>query len=330
MTSRIAAVRRGRLSSAHRIVLYGPDGVGKSTLAADAEEPITMDIEGGTGLIDVARYPFRDEPGGHVPRTFDEVLSGIDDLLKNPSPFRTLILDTADRLESLIWAHVVARDSGKMSAKNPKARKLESIEDYGYGKGLQVALDVWRSFCRTLDQLVATRSMNVILVCHAQVKTFKNPEGEDYDRYGLRLNDSPQASAASFIREWADVVGFFRFEELVSDLEGVRAKGVSTGSRIIHFKRHAAYDAKSRLPLPERVIVPEEHPWSLFAQAIRQACDTGPDALRGLIAAEVARIGNPGITARVETAVGNAADNTTTLSQILNKLREIETAKEAA
>src|SRR5687768_11328668 len=128
MTSRIAAVRRGRLSSAHRIVIYGPDGVGKSTLAADADEPIALDIEGGTGLIDVARYPFRDEPGGHVPRTFDEVLAATEDLLKNPSPFRTAIYDTGDRLESLIWNYVVSRDSGKTSAKNPKARKLESVE----------------------------------------------------------------------------------------------------------------------------------------------------------------------------------------------------------
>lgn len=329
MTSRIAAVRRGRLSSAHRIVIYGPDGVGKSTLAADAEEPIALDIEGGTNLIDVPRYSFRDEPGGHVPRTFEEVISATEDLLKNPSPFRTAIYDTGDRLESLIWNYITARDSNKTTAKNPKARKLESIEDYGYGKGFQVALDVWRSFCRLLDQLVAARQMNVILVCHAQVKTFKNPEGEDYDRYGLRLNDSPQASAASFVREWADVVGFFRFEELASDLEG-RSKGVSTGSRIIHFKRHAAYDAKTRLPLPDRVVVPEEHPWSLFAEAIRQACDTDASKLRDLIAAEVARVANPGIAGRVETAVKNAGDNTTTLSQILNKLREIETAKEAA
>src|ERR1700690_2473427 len=101
MTTMLDKVKKGKLAVAYRFLIYGPEGIGKSSLAADSLDPIFMDIDDGSAGLDVARYPFRDGPGGHVPLSYAEVTAGLDDLATNPHNFKTLVLDTADRLEVL-------------------------------------------------------------------------------------------------------------------------------------------------------------------------------------------------------------------------------------
>src|SRR5512139_68469 len=100
--SRLGDVRRGRLRTALRYLVYGPEGVGKSSLAADVPGVLFFDIEGGSPELDVARYPFRpdDAENGHVPLAYDDVLSGLDDLIGNPGHgYSALALDTFDALQ---------------------------------------------------------------------------------------------------------------------------------------------------------------------------------------------------------------------------------------
>src|SRR4051812_34087829 len=95
--SRIGAIKRGQLRSALRYMFYGPEGVGKSSLLSDVDSLLLADIEGGSDNIDVPRYMFRDEEGGHVPRSFAEVLAMVEDLNANTSHgFKALGIDTAD------------------------------------------------------------------------------------------------------------------------------------------------------------------------------------------------------------------------------------------
>lgn len=213
-TSRLAAVKRGRLSSPLRFCFYGPEGIGKSTLAAHAPDPIWFDLEEGSGRLDVARYQFRDGDGGHVPHAYEEIIAAIDDLARNPHNFQTLVFDTLDRLEALMWQWMFVRDS-------KPGKPISSIEDYGYGKGFLRAIDEWRALCVRLDRLRAARKMSIIFLGHAQVRLYKSPDSEDYDRYNLRINDK----AAGFIKEWTDVTGFCMFEEFGSKLGDDRAKG---------------------------------------------------------------------------------------------------------
>lgn len=313
--SKLGNVSRGRLKAPHRYLIYGAEGCGKSTLAAHAPSPIWIDAEDGSGHLDVARYPFGEGPTGHVPRTYAEVLSAIDDLETSKHDYKSVVFDTLDRIEHLLWGFILERDS-KPSAMNKTGAKLTSLESYGFGKGHQVALDEWRVFCSRIDRLRAKTGVDVIFLCHAQVRPYKNPSGDDYDRYTLRLSDK----SAGFIKEWCDVVGYACFEEGAAETSSGRIKGFSTGKRLLKFERDAAFDAKSRLALPKQIELNIENPWAPLAAAVNVAED--PDTLVAAITAELERIGDADLNPKVEGAVKQAAGDAASLSRFLNSLKQ--------
>lgn len=317
--SRLGAVPRGRVIRPPRCLFYGPEGIGKSSLAADAGA-IFLNVEDGLGELDVARYPFRpDDDNGDVARTLAEVYDAIDDLAESDHNYPAVAIDTLDALEQrLLWPHVC------------KAAEMSSIEEFGYGKGYTAALGEWSILLSRLDRL-RTRGMCVILLGHSVVKTFKNPEGEDYDRYQLKLHDK----AAGLIKEWCEVVGFCRFEEGAQKLKGdksvaKRARGWDSGRRLMHLARTAAWDAKSRLNLPTEIILDREHPWAPFREASNEATETSDADIRELIERELGRVGDnfiastgkPGTAGGVRNAVAKA--DRSTLDRILAGLRSSE------
>lgn len=319
--SRLGVVKRGQLRSALRHLFYGPEGVGKSSLAADAPAPLFLDLEGGADNLDVPRYSFRDEVGGHVPRTYDEVLAAIEDLIATADHgYQTVVLDTVDALEALIHRHVCA------------ANGKSGIEDFGFGKGYKAAVEELRRFLARLDALRAT-GVQIIAIGHSVVATFKNPEGEDFDRYQLHAH----RDFAGQIKEWCDVVGFLRFEGGAAKLNGdtsksARARGWSTARRLVHLSREAAWDAKCRLSLPAEIELDATHPWAPFAAATHGAQDATGDTLAIEIDAELERITGTIVDAPFTTSAGRAttsgeirrmtatADNAT-LTRILAGLR---------
>jgi hypothetical protein len=236
----LKAVQSGRLDKPRRVLLYGTEGIGKSTFAANAPAPIFIGTEDGTAQLDVARFP--------EPATWQDVFDAIETLRKDKHDYRTIVLDTLDWLEPLCWDHVCQQ------AKKP------DIEAFGYGKGYVAALDQWRELLATLDRLRADASMDVILLAHSHIRTFRNPEGEDFDRYELKLHQK----AAGLCKEWADAVLYAAYETYADSRDDGRTKGVSTGARIIHTERRAAFDAKNRYTLPETLPLG----WDDFAAAI--------------------------------------------------------------
>jgi hypothetical protein len=299
--SRIGAIKSGQLRSSLRHLFYGPEGVGKSSLAADAPKPLFIDVEGGADNIDVARYMFRDEDGGHVPRSYAEVTAAIDDLDRQPGPRpRDARARHVDALEALVHRHV-CEVNGKTS-----------IEEFGFGKGYQVALDEFRRLLSLLDA-VRAKGMQVVLLGHAIVKTFKNPEGEDYDRYQLRVHDK----TGGLIKEWCDVVGFIRFDGGAAKLKGdasqaKRARGWATGDRLVHLARDAAWDAKSRLSMPAEIKLDIAHPWAPFAAAEAGSRNASVETLAAQITAELDRIG----VESFKTAAGTATTRTGVLAMV--------------
>lgn len=277
----LASITKGKLDAPMRVVLYGVEGIGKSTFAAASPSPIFIGAEDGTAQLDVARFS---------PENWEEVIEALRTLTNDTHAYRTVVLDTLDWAEPLIWAHICKRD-GKTS-----------IEDYGYGKGYKAAIDEWRILLSHLDRLRKTKGMSVILLGHSWVKPYKNPSGEDYDRYGLKLH----AEAGGLLKEWADCVLFANYETYAAKEKGKRVKGVSTGARLIYTQHEAAYDAKNRYDLPEYLPLS----WSDFDAAVKAHQPADPAALVSEIERKAKALGGKLETdamAAIKRANGDAA-----------------------
>jgi hypothetical protein len=296
---RIANIVTGSLRKPARILLYGVDGIGKTTLAANAEAPVFIGAEDGTATLDIARYP--------EPESWRDALDALDDLATSEHGFRTVVIDSLDWLEPRCWKHVVG--TGKHTE---KGAPIESIEDFGYGKGYTAAQDEWRLLCSKLDRLRDTRAMQVILIAHAWIKKFSNPQGDDFDRFQIKLNDK----ASAVLREWCDAVLFAVEEQYTHKArKGDRAKGISTGARIMHTERAAAFDAKNRYNLPKTLPLD----WQSLRDAIEAGQPAAPDALRARIEALLEGAADE-LQKRVRVAVAQAADDAGKLARIANKL----------
>lgn len=279
----LSALVRGKQERPLRVVLYGVEGVGKSTFAANAPAPIFLGAEDGTSHLDVARFP--------MPRTWTEIMEAAGTLTRDAHEFGTLVVDTLDWAEPLLWAYICERD-GK-----------DNVEDYGYGKGYTAALEEWRVFLAALERLRDTRKMHVIFLAHSWIKPFKNPEGDDFDRYEMKLH----ARAAGLVKEWCDAVLFANWETFATkDKATKRVKGISTGARLVYTVRTAAYDAKNRHDLPESMPLS----WSDFAEAVAAHRPADPVALLAEIQRKAKELGGEieiKTTAAIERAAGSAA-----------------------
>ena len=219
----LGAITRGRVQAPLRVLCYGVEGVGKSTLGADSPAPVFLGAEDGTAHLDVSRLP--------QPETWRDVLDAVALLTREQHDFKTLVIDSLDWVEPLIHRFVCDE------------AKVKSMEDVSYGKLYVAALEQWRLLINALDRLRTAKRMHVVMVAHALVKGFKNPEGPDYERYQLKIHDK----AAALLREWVDELLFARFETFSLKGKGeMRAKGISTGARVVQTIRAAAYDAKTR------------------------------------------------------------------------------------
>lgn len=289
---RLDAVVKGRQQRPLRVLLYGVEGIGKSTFGASAPAPIFLAPEDGTAHLDVHRLP--------VPTTWEEVIEAVRMLAVQPHAYRTLVVDTVDWIEPLLWAHICQRDGKK------------DIEDYSYGKGYVAALDQWRVFVAELERMREKTGMAVILLAHSWVKPFKNPEGDDYDRYELKVHPK----AGGLLKEWTDVVLFANWETFAAkDEKTKRVRGVSTGARLVYTTRTAAYDAKNRYDLPESLPLD----WGEFCTAVASHQPADPEALASEIRRKADEIGGDIAASALAYLAGNAG-NAAALARLNDRL----------
>jgi len=286
-----------------RVLLLGPEGIGKTTFGAAAPTPVFLGPEGGTSFLAVKPRSFPE------PRSWADVLDAVRELIDRPSPFQTLVLDTLDWLEPLCWKHVCE--------KNRKA----NIEAFGFGKGYVAALDEWRHLVGGLEKLRRARGMHVVMLAHTQIKTFKNPEGEDYDRFNLKLNEK----AGGLLKEWSDAVLFANYKTHVTrDEDAPRAKGYAGGARFIYTERRAAFDAKNRFGLPFEM--PLE--WDAFFAAYEaHGSGAAAKAVRTELDEAIARVRDEAVRARLVAAADAAGDDTSRLRVGLNKVSALLAAQ---
>ena len=225
-------ISSGRMQKPIKAVIYGPEGIGKSSFAAQAPGALFIDTEGSTVHMDVRRLP--------APQSWTMLMQEVDYVRRTPGLCQTLVIDTADWAEHMCVSSVCAKFN------------KQGLEDFGYGKG---NVYVYEDFGRLLNQLngVIDAGMNVIVSAHGMVRKFEQPdESGSYDRWALKLIDSPKCSIAAMLKEWADLVLFANYETYVikNDEKKNKAQG---GARVMHTTHHPCWDAKNRHGLPDKL-----------------------------------------------------------------------------
>lgn len=222
------AITRGLIPSATRLALYGPEGVGKTSLAAGFPEPVFIDTEGGTSHLDVARFS--------RPRAWAELVAAINHLLTADHGHKTLVVDSIDWAEKLLIEEVCR-----------KANK-DGLEDFGYGKGLVYLAEEFARFLALLEKL-RERGVHVVLVGHSTIRKFEAPDAAgSYDRYELKLSKQ----VAALVKEWVDSLLFVNFVTKVTEKDG-KQRAVGGRERVIHTTHTAAWDAKNRYGLDDKL-----------------------------------------------------------------------------
>ena len=219
-------ITRGRIESAKKIITYGPEGIGKSTLASKFPDPVFIDTEGSTKELDVARYP--------TPEYWDMIIQEAEDLLEERN-FKTLVIDTADWAEKLCIQATCDR------------LNVKGIEDIGYGKGYVYLAEDFQRLLTVCDKLVAN-GINVVFTAHAMMRKFEQPdELGAYDRWEMKLSKK----VAPLLKEWADVVLFCNYKTTVVSDPKTKSKKATGGSRVMYSTHHPCWDAKNRYGLPD-------------------------------------------------------------------------------
>lgn len=228
-------ITSGIIAKAQKVVIYGPEGIGKSTLAAQFPSPLFTDTEGSTNNMDVKRFD--------KPTSWQMLLQQVE-FVKNTRPCETYIIDTADWAELLCIEYICQKHSKK------------GIEDFGYGNGYTYLGEEFGRLLNKLTELIEV-GINVVLTAHSQIKRFERPdEMGAYDRWELKLgNKKTVATTASLVKEWADMVLFCNFQVTVvssGNNSNAKKKGVG-GKRIMYTTHNPAWDAKNRFGLPDQM-----------------------------------------------------------------------------
>lgn len=223
-------ITSGKIEGAQKVLVYGPEGIGKSTFAAAFPNPLFIDVEGSTRHLDVRRLP--------TPQSWMMLLEEVAFVRLNPDVCSTLVIDTADWAEKLCMQQVCA----KGDSKGPK----EGIEDFGYGKGYTYLAEEYGKLLNLLTEVV-DRGVNVVMTAHASLTKFEQPdEMAAYDRWGLKLTNTKKGlGTASLTKEWADMVLFANYKTFAVKSEDGTCKPQG-GKRVMFTSHHPAWDAKNR------------------------------------------------------------------------------------
>ena len=247
-------ISTGKIHTAVKTVIYGAEGIGKTTLAAQFPSPLFLDTEGSTKQLDVARLP--------APSSWEMLLQELD-FVRDKRPCATLVIDTVDWAEQLCIAD--------LCAKNGKS----GIEDFGYGKGWEYEKESFGKFLNKLTEVI-NAGINVTLTAHAALRKFEQPdEMGSYDRWEMKLGSKTTNKISPLIKEWADIVLFCNYKTLVvqTDKEGKKHKAQGN-RRVMYTQHHPCWDAKNRYGLPEEI--PMEYAQIAHIYAPVQPLETPP------------------------------------------------------
>ena len=251
-------ISTGVIPRAQKVVIYGSEGVGKTTLAASFPNPLIIDTEGGTAHMDVRR--------ADKPQSWDELIAIVGEVAATKGICKTLVIDTADWAEQLAVAHVCAK------------YKQNSIESFGYGKGYTYLSEEFSRLFSALDKVVAA-GIHVVVTAHAKMRKFELPdEMGAYDRWEMKLSKQ----VAPLLKEWCDILLFLNYQTFIVTTES-KSQKAQGGKRVMYTSHHPCWDAKNRHSLPDVLDLDYKNISSLFEQSATPAL-TPLDTLKAKMA----------------------------------------------
>lgn len=210
-----------------KVCIYGAEGVGKTSLAAQMPEPLFIDTEGGTSRLNVRRIKCT---------SWENLISIIKEVISTPTVCKTLVVDTADWAETLCVDYVCN-----------KYRKA-SIEEFGYGKGYTYLAEEFGEFLKLLNKLVDV-GINPVVIAHGKPRKYELPEEQgQFDRWEMKLSKQ----VAPLIKEWCDMLLFCNYKTFVVTTEN-NTKKAQGGRRVMYTTHNPCWDAKNRFGLPEEL-----------------------------------------------------------------------------
>lgn len=225
------SITTGVLDSPVKTVLYGPEGIGKSTFASHFPDPVFIDTEGGTKRLNIARLP--------QPTSWAMLLDEVNEVRKGAIPCGTLVIDTAD------WAERLA-----ITALCAKA-KVDGLEGFGYGKGYTYLKEEYGRLLDALEEVLNT-GHNVLILAHSTISKFEQPDAVgNYDRWTMKTTKQVEP----MLREWCDLLLFANYKTIVEKVgDSKNAKNKASGGRRVLYTTHTpCWDAKNRFDLPDEV-----------------------------------------------------------------------------
>lgn len=246
-------ITRGKIIKGMKWVLYGPEGIGKSTFASHIPGIVYIDTEGSTAYLDVPRLP--------KPTSWQMLLQEVQHVRDHAAEFSALVIDTAD------WAERLCSDA--VCAAHPvNGQPMRSIEDAGYGRGY---VYLYEEFGKLLNlmQEIADRGVHVGFTAHAMMRKFEQPdELGAYDRWEMKMSKK----VAPLVKEWCDLLLFANYKTMVyaTDDKGKKHKAAG-GQRVMYASHHSCWDAKNRQGLPDEMPFDFVQVAHLFAPAAHSA-----------------------------------------------------------
>lgn len=222
-----------------KTVVYGVEGIGKSTFASQFPSPLFIDLDNGTSQLNVDRVTDVAD-WAELKKIVDQF--GTDEDFKG---YKTLVIDTADAAAAMCERYIIAK----------KAPGKSSIEDIPYGKGYKMLAEEFSVFLCKLEALIL-EGKNVVVLAHAILRSVNDPElSQPYDHWEMKLPGMSTNKLAPLIKEWSDIL-LFAFYDI--DVVKVNNKNKARGGKRMMRTTHTPFaDAKNRFNLAD--ILPFEY-----------------------------------------------------------------------